>query len=97
MTWRGTWVALTDDGRSRVDGAFIDLLAEERDLLAVLPPEEQSDLAGEPAPPAAAVRVPDRLTPADLAPVPSNTASNEYMLSPVAEAARPVESDHEMV
>ena len=35
---RGTWVALTDEGRSRVDGAFIDLLAEERDLLAVLPP-----------------------------------------------------------
>ena len=42
---RGTWVALTDEGRSRVDGAFIDLLAEERDLLAVLPPAEQSDLA----------------------------------------------------
>jgi DNA-binding MarR family transcriptional regulator len=42
---RGTWVALTDEGRSRVDGAFIDLLAEERALLAVLPPEEQSDLA----------------------------------------------------
>ena len=42
---RGTWVALTDEGRSRVDGAFTDLLAEERDLLAVLAPEDQSDLA----------------------------------------------------
>ena len=42
---RGTWVALTEAGRSRVDGAFIDLLAEERDLLAVLPPEDQADLA----------------------------------------------------
>lgn len=42
---RGTWVALTDQGRSRVDAAFTDLLAEERDLLAVLPAEDQSDLA----------------------------------------------------
>jgi DNA-binding MarR family transcriptional regulator len=42
---RGTWVALTDEGRSRVDGAFIDLLAEERELMAVLPPEDQADLA----------------------------------------------------
>ena len=42
---RGTWVALTDAGRSRVDAAFIDLLAEERELLAVLTPQDQADLA----------------------------------------------------
>ncbi|HYN57627.1 MAG TPA: MarR family winged helix-turn-helix transcriptional regulator [Motilibacterales bacterium] len=42
---RGTWVALTDTGCSRVDGAFIDLLTEERDLLAVLSPKDQADLA----------------------------------------------------
>ena len=42
---RGTWVALTDAGRSRVDSAFIDLLAEERELLAVLTPQDQADLA----------------------------------------------------
>ena len=32
-------------GPQRVDGAFIDLLAEERDLLAVLPPEDQAAVA----------------------------------------------------
>ena len=42
---RGTWVALTDEGRHRVDGAFSDLLAEERELLAVLPAEDQAELA----------------------------------------------------
>lgn len=33
---RATWVALTPDGRARVDAAFEDLLAEERVLLAAL-------------------------------------------------------------
>ena len=42
---RGTWVALTDEGRHRVDGAFADLLAEERELLAVLPAQDQAELA----------------------------------------------------
>ncbi len=42
---RGTWVALTDDGRQRVDGAFGDLLAEERELLAALSADEQADLS----------------------------------------------------
>lgn len=33
---RATWVALTAEGRARVDAAFEDLLAEERVLLAAL-------------------------------------------------------------
>ncbi len=42
---RGTWVALTDEGRQLVDAAFSDLLTEERALLAVLTASDQTDLA----------------------------------------------------
>lgn len=42
---RGTWVALTAEGRRRVDAAFADLLAEERALLAGLPSGAREDLA----------------------------------------------------
>ena len=42
---RGTWVALTDEGRRMVDAALIDLLAEERDLLAGLDAQVQAELA----------------------------------------------------
>ena len=42
---RGTWVALTDEGKHLVDAAFSDLLAEERSLLAVLTAQDQTDLA----------------------------------------------------
>lgn len=42
---RATWVALTDEGRARVDAAFEGLLAEERALLAHLPRAEQAQLA----------------------------------------------------
>jgi DNA-binding MarR family transcriptional regulator len=43
---RGTWVALTDSGRQMVDAAFIDLLAEERALLAGLDEAARAELAG---------------------------------------------------
>ena len=55
---RGTWVALTDDGRSRVDGAFIDLLAEEREPAGRPAPQGAGRPGRQPAPPAPAVRVP---------------------------------------
>jgi DNA-binding MarR family transcriptional regulator len=42
---RGTWVALTGEGRRLVDAAFDDLLAEERALLAGLPVSAREDLA----------------------------------------------------
>jgi DNA-binding MarR family transcriptional regulator len=42
---RGTWVALTDDGRRLVDAALTDLLAEERALLAGLSDPERDALA----------------------------------------------------
>ncbi|MCL3861271.1 MarR family transcriptional regulator [Actinotalea sp. K2] len=42
---RGVLVRLTDDGRSRVDGAMSDLLAVERRLLAGLSADEQQQLA----------------------------------------------------
>ena len=42
---RGTWVALTVEGRRRVDAAFADLLAEERALLAGLDAGARGDLA----------------------------------------------------
>lgn len=44
---RGTWVALTPSGRSRVDGAFVDLLAAERGLLAGLGADDRERLAGQ--------------------------------------------------
>ena len=43
---RGVLVRLTDSGRAAVDGAFEELLAAERDLLAALPPDDRSRLAG---------------------------------------------------
>jgi DNA-binding MarR family transcriptional regulator len=42
---RGVLVRLTDDGRSRVDAALIDLLASERSILADLSGAELSELA----------------------------------------------------
>jgi DNA-binding MarR family transcriptional regulator len=42
---RGTWVALTAEGRRRVDAAFADLLGEERTLLAGLSADARDDLA----------------------------------------------------
>lgn len=42
---RGVQVRLTDDGRTRVDAAFADLLDRERDLLRALSPAEQHRLA----------------------------------------------------
>lgn len=42
---RGTWVALTSQGREIVDAAFEDLLAEERLLLADLDPATRTELA----------------------------------------------------
>lgn len=42
---RGTWVALTEQGRALVDAAFVDLLHAERDVLAVLTPPDQAELA----------------------------------------------------
>ncbi|GAA3409681.1 hypothetical protein GCM10018952_11270 [Streptosporangium vulgare] len=43
---RGVLVSLTDAGRTRVDGAFADLLRRERDLLSGLGKREQQALAG---------------------------------------------------
>jgi DNA-binding MarR family transcriptional regulator len=43
---RGVLVALTDDGRSRVDAALADLLIREEKLLAGLMPAERQVLAG---------------------------------------------------
>lgn len=42
---RGVLVSLTDAGRTRVDGAFADLLRRERDLLSSLGKREQQALA----------------------------------------------------
>lgn len=42
---RGTWVTLTATGRQVADAAFIDLLAEERQLLAGLSPVEREALS----------------------------------------------------
>jgi DNA-binding MarR family transcriptional regulator len=42
---RATWVALTGEGRARVDAAFEDLLAEERMLLAALHDADRDALA----------------------------------------------------
>lgn len=42
---RGTWVCLTAAGQRMVDAAFVDLLAEERELLAGLDAEASADLA----------------------------------------------------
>ncbi|MBB2913345.1 DNA-binding MarR family transcriptional regulator [Streptosporangium becharense] len=42
---RGVLVSLTDAGRTRVDGAFADLLRRERDLLAGLGKREQQVLS----------------------------------------------------
>ena len=42
---RATWVRLTEAGRRRVDAAFTDLLAEERDLLAALDPAAHTEVA----------------------------------------------------
>ena len=43
---RSVQVRLTQAGRSRVDGALIDLLAHEHEILATLPPAERGQLAG---------------------------------------------------
>ncbi|MGJ6961008.1 MarR family winged helix-turn-helix transcriptional regulator [Streptosporangium sp. G11] len=43
---RGVLVSLTDAGRTRVDGAFADLLRRERDLLSSLGKREQQALSG---------------------------------------------------
>ncbi|MGS2647856.1 MarR family transcriptional regulator [Streptosporangium sp. LJ11] len=43
---RGVLVSLTDAGRTRVDGAFADLLRRERDLLSGLGKREQQALSG---------------------------------------------------
>jgi len=43
---RGVLVSLTTDGRRRVDAALDELLAHERSLLAALPPEDATRLAG---------------------------------------------------
>ncbi len=42
---RGTWVALTDAGRQMADATFIDLLDEERTLLAGLDEQARAELA----------------------------------------------------
>ncbi len=42
---RGVRVVLTDDGRTAVDNALLDLIDREHDLLADLPPESQVELA----------------------------------------------------
>ncbi|MEP6629237.1 MAG: MarR family transcriptional regulator [Lapillicoccus sp.] len=42
---RGVIVALTDTGREAVDGALVDLLRRERELLARLPEAQRHDLA----------------------------------------------------
>ncbi len=42
---RGVIVALTDTGREAVDGALVDLLRRERDLLSRLPEAQRHDLA----------------------------------------------------
>jgi DNA-binding MarR family transcriptional regulator len=42
---RGVLVRLTDAGRTRVDTAFDDLIARERDLLGSLTPDDQGRLA----------------------------------------------------
>ncbi|GAA2861986.1 MarR family transcriptional regulator TamR [Streptosporangium fragile] len=43
---RGVLVSLTDAGRTRVDGAFADLLRRERELLSSLGKREQQALSG---------------------------------------------------
>ncbi|MEU4406511.1 MarR family winged helix-turn-helix transcriptional regulator [Streptosporangium sp. NPDC023963] len=43
---RGVLVSLTDAGRTRVDGAFADLLRRERELLSGLGKREQQALSG---------------------------------------------------
>jgi len=43
---RGVLVSLTEEGRSRVDRAFADLLRRERELLAGLKESEQRNLSG---------------------------------------------------
>ena len=43
---RGVIVRLTTEGQAAVDGAFEELLAAERDLLAALPARDQQRLAG---------------------------------------------------
>jgi DNA-binding MarR family transcriptional regulator len=42
---RGVLVTLTDDGRSRVDAALADLLAQEHAILGGLPPADRAQLA----------------------------------------------------
>jgi DNA-binding MarR family transcriptional regulator len=42
---RGVIVRLTEAGRAKVDAALTDLLAQEREILAGLAPEEQATLA----------------------------------------------------
>ncbi len=42
---RGTWVTLTPRGQQAVDAAFVDLLAEERQLLSRMPAPERAALA----------------------------------------------------
>lgn len=43
---RGVQVRLTEAGRRRVDDALTDLLEHEREILATLPPDDQTRLAG---------------------------------------------------
>jgi DNA-binding MarR family transcriptional regulator len=43
---RGVLVELSEAGRERVDGAFEGLLAQEREILAGLPPTDRATLAG---------------------------------------------------